>query len=96
MNETTQVVQKIFGRNAGLQQPPGMERDAWIEVYDGASEDGEDVVHIRGAELIDRERWQDPKYDDAGHSLLCRCGSRGLWVRQIEQALDTGTRRLFV
>ncbi len=65
-------------------------RDAWVETY------GEDRTHIRGAGLLDMERWQSPAYGDFGHHLLCRCGARAVWLYEIAAALTAGTRRLFV
>ncbi len=65
-------------------------RDAWVEI------DGESRAHIRGAGLLDIERWQSPACRDFGHHLLCRCGTRAVWLHEIAAALAAGTRRLYV
>ncbi len=76
-----------------------MERDAWLEVHESYHDDNrgsEVTVHIRGARLVARGTFDDELYSELGDQLLCRCGTRVLWLRQLEEALANGTRRLFV
>ncbi len=70
--------------------PINQARDAWVEIGD------EPRAYIRGAGLADVERWQWSAHEDFGHHLLCRCGTRAVWLYEIAAALTAGTRRLFV
>ncbi len=90
LREESVALRRLLGVPIGVEVLTGSARDAWVET------DGEGRALIRGAGLVDVERWQSPACGDLGHHLLCRCGTRAARLHEIAAALAAGTRRLFV